>query len=189
MALTEIIFGITNAKIGVVELDASIRELHRGSATVTRHPIEAEAGSQSSVSDHVHVDPISIQIEGMVTNTPAEWLAGITGTEENRDIAAHQELLDDLLTGRLVTIVTTLLEYPNMVLESLEVARDAAKGNALHLSANATMVRLVTLSETEGAIRPVSNSTRNGGRTATEGADTATAEAAGLQSAAFKAIF
>jgi hypothetical protein len=165
MAFTELIFKPTPASIGVVTLDASVRESHTATAKATRHPIEAEAGSQSDVSDHVQVDPLMVEIEGVVTNTPVEWLGGASSVG-SKDLAqeAHQELLDTLLRGRLVTVTTTLLEYPNMVLEGLKVERDKDKANALHLIATAVMVSLVELEEDAGAgARPVTKSTKRKG--------------------------
>jgi len=182
MALTEIIFAIEPAKIGFVTLDASVRELHQASATVTRHPIEAEQGSQSDVSDHVKVDPLSIQIQGVVTNHPAEWLSAFFDSSESADVQAHLELLTTLLTGTLITVSTTLFEYENMILERFQVTRDAEKGNALYLDATATQVSLVTLEETE-AQRPVNESTKSSGKKNATEAD-ATTEAGSISALA-----
>lgn len=169
MALTELIFQVTPAQIGSVVLDASVKEVHTASAKATRHPVESEDGSTLEISDNIQIDPLQLQIDGVVTNTPAEWL----GTSfEDHDLAqsAHQELLDNLLTGKLITITTTLLEYPNMVLENLQVNRDAQKGNALYFSASAKMVTLVTLEETAvgDQARPVTESTKASGTQATK---------------------
>jgi hypothetical protein len=177
MALTELIFGTTKASIGLVELDASIRESHSANATVTRHPVEADVTGQTAISDNVHVDPLSIQIEGVVTNTPTDWLAGaLSSTETDADVQAHLELLGTLQLGELITVRTTLYEYENMVLESLQVTRDAASGNALHLTATATQVQLVELQETDigAGQRPVTKSTRRGGRRPAQAANTDT---------------
>lgn len=185
MALTELIFKRTPVSIGVVELDASVQESHRASAKATRHPIEAEAGSQSSVSDNVNVDPLSVQIQGIVTNHPAEW-ALLFEHSEKQAHEAHQDLLEALLGAKLITIKTSLMEYPDMVLEELQVTRDKDKGNALYLTATATMMRLVTLEETERA-RPVTKSTKNAGKKNTTETDATTSS--GSQSTAAKFFF
>jgi hypothetical protein len=187
MALTELIFKITPAEIGLVALDASVEEVHSASATVTRHPVEAEQGTQTDVSDNVQIDPVTIQIQGVVTNHPAEWL-GTFDNSETRDVQAYLELLTTLLTGTLITVTTTLLEYDDMVLERLQVTRNKEKGNALYLDATATQVRLVTLEESavEAGQRPVSQSTRNGGAKSAKPADAATSTKSSL---GFKALF
>lgn len=183
MALTELLVHRTPVSIGVVELDASVKEVHRAAAKASRHPIEADEGTQSTVSDNVHVEPLSVSIQGVVTNHPAEWI-GTFDNSEKRAHDAHQELLDILLRGQLVTIKTSLLEYPDMILEELQIDRDADKGNALYLNATATMVRLVTLEEVDAAVRPVTQSTKSGGKKKAVEADTATSE--GSQSALLK---
>jgi hypothetical protein len=165
MGLTEMIFTQRPAEIGLVVLDASVTEVHSARATVTRHPVEAEQGTQSAVSDNVQVDPLTVQIDGVVTNHPLENFAerlAFGDRSETQDVQAHLELLTTLLTGTLITIRTTLLTYEDMVLEQLSVTRDKEKGNALHLSATATQVRLVTLEETESQAKPLS--TKNAGK-------------------------
>jgi hypothetical protein len=179
MGLTELILGTRKASIGLVELDASVRELHRTTATVTRHPVEASTGEQTSITDHVRIDPLSIRIEGIITNTPAEWVAALQNFEKDRDVQEFLELQSSMLAGERVTIKTTLREYSDMVLESIEVTRDASKGNALYFVATATQVRLVTLQETEvAADRPVTKSTRKKGKKPAAQADSATSTSA-----------
>lgn len=172
MALTEILLRIDPVEIGLVTLDASVKEIHQASGTVTRHPVEASTG-QTDISDHFHPDPLTVQIEGVVTNHPAEWI-GTFDDSETRDVQAHLELLSTLLAGELITIRTTLYTYENMVLERFNVNRDANKGNALYLDATAVQVSLVDLEETELAQRPVVESTKGKGKKATQAADATT---------------
>jgi len=47
-------------------LDASVREVHTGSSTVTDHPVERG----SNVADHIRPDPDQLTIEGVISNTP-----------------------------------------------------------------------------------------------------------------------
>lgn len=160
----QLIFSNPPAQIGEITLDASVRELHKASAKATRHPIEAEEGSPSTISDHVLVDPLSIQIEGVVSNTPTGFLAGLFSLGQDPVHDAHQTLIDNVLTGAIVTVVTTLMEYPDMLLESVEVTRDASKGNALHFSATATQINRVSLVEIAAGLKPVSAATKAIGR-------------------------
>lgn len=170
MGLMEIVFqGPTPAQIGSVTLDASVKELHKASAKATRHPVESEAGFTSNISDNVHIDPLSIQIEGVVSGHPTLFLVAIArlfaGGAKDPVSEAHLDLLSDLLSGRLITVVTTLLEYPDMVLEDVEVTRDAKKGNSLYFRATATMITLVTLEtvETGGSGSAGGGATKSGG--------------------------
>ena len=149
MALTEILFGISNASIGItgelvtgkVVLDAAVAEVHSARASATRHPVE----SGSEITDHVQVAPLTVKIDGVISNYPAEVLASITYSGRDRAAEAYDSLLYKLLDGQICTIVTTLTTYDDMVLEVLDVQRDAKKGNALHFSAQAVQIRTVEL--------------------------------------------
>jgi len=168
MGLTELIFQVTPAQVGSITLDASVRENHSATAKVTRHPIQAEEGSQSTVTDHVIVDPLTITIDGVVSGHPAETAAYLqnlfSGGGRDPVREAHQTMLDDLLTGRLVTVITNLLEYPNMVLESVNVVREAKTGNSLHFTATATQVTLVRLETIDVEVRAPRRATKKGGK-------------------------
>lgn len=174
MGLTEIIAKTKQVEVGLVTLDAAVREIHTSAATVTRHPIEAEQGTQSAVSDNVKVEPDSIQIEGVVTNHPTE-LIGTFDNSETRDVQAYLELITTLQTGTLIEVKTTLREYFDMVIERVSVTRDKDRGNALYVDLTATNVRLVELEETEtSATRPPAQSTKSGGKKAATPADATT---------------
>lgn len=167
MGLTELIFGIAPVEIrpstgffGTITLDASVHENHHAAAKATRHPVEAEHG-QSDISDHVQVEPLSVQIEGVISNHPAEFLASAVYLGQDRAQDAYGELLYKLINGQPCTIVTTLNTYDNMLLELLEVPRDAGKGNALYFNATATQVSFIELQGEIGA--SVGGSTKNAG--------------------------
>lgn len=169
MSLTDLLFGPRQATIatagdfvGVITLDASVRELHRATAKATRRPVEAAKGEQGDISDHVLIEPLTVQIEGVISNYPVELLASLVYGGQDRAVAAYGELLYRLVNGKLCTIVTTLNTYENMILELVEVPRDAGKGNALYFNATASQIRLVQL-QTEASTRPVKRATRAGG--------------------------
>lgn len=52
--------------IGTVVVDASVNEVHSLPATVTEHPVEQGA----DVTDHVRLQPLSLTIQGLITNNP-----------------------------------------------------------------------------------------------------------------------
>lgn len=162
----QLIFQRPNASIGDVTLDASVRELHRASAKATRHPVEAEEGSSSTVSDHVMVEPLSVQIDGVVTNTPVTIGGGLFSLGQDPVQDAYGQMLYDLVNGQLVTIVTSLNTYEDMLLESVDVTRDASKGNALHFSATAVQITRASLVELELGQRPVTSATTSAGKKA-----------------------
>jgi len=148
VALLSLIFGEKQkARIGVVELDAALSETHSKEALVTDHPVEFGA----DVSDHIRRLPDSVEINGIVSNTPLVFLSAVTESPTRAE-DAYEELRRIMDEGELVTVATTLREYSNMALTNLAVARDAASGNVM----NATMsLREIIIAETQTVEAPV----------------------------------
>ena len=139
MSLSELLFKKTRAVVGLVQFDASLSESHLSEADITDHPVEEGA----NIADHIRNRPDSIEINGVVTNTPIAYLASLTakspltsdlGSVDDRVETAYQELLRIKNTGELVEVITSLRTYKNMVLKSVSVVRDQANGNILNTS-------------------------------------------------------
>jgi hypothetical protein len=149
MALLSLIFGEkAKARIGIAELDASLSETHSMSAEVTNHPVE----EGSEISDHIRKQPDSIQISGVVSNTPLVYLASIQAPSplmndltpvSDRAELAYAELQRIMSQGETVEVVTSLRTYENMALTSLSITRDAASGNVLNASMDLREVIIV----------------------------------------------
>lgn len=58
-----------------IVLDAMTSEVFNADAEITDHPVEAEA----DISDHIILKPKSLQIEGVITETPMDLAASLTG--------------------------------------------------------------------------------------------------------------
>lgn len=129
-----------------IQLDACVRELHHITAHATKHPIESVEGFPATVSDHVIVDPLAVQIDGVISNWPVAFAAALALSSDPAN-DAFNTLQGDVLNGTLVTISTSLFEYANMVLESVEITRDAHKANALHFTASALQLNIVQMQE------------------------------------------
>lgn len=138
MALTELLFNTRRSRIGlgassptatlaVVELDATISERHVRRNEITAHPVEVGV----DITDHVRRLPASIEIQGIVSNTPIVFFASLTEPPNRAEIADAQFLLM-LEQGLLLDVVTSLRSYSNMMLTSYEVDRDAENGNVLN---------------------------------------------------------
>lgn len=140
MAIAELIFGAPKkGKIGTVTLDCTVSESHKDEVEITDHPVE----TGSTISDHIRKRPISLSLEGIVTNTPVVFLASLMADSpvENdfipspdRVTRAYQELRRIQEEGEIVDVVTSLREYKNLAIESLSVSRSAETGNALNVS-------------------------------------------------------
>lgn len=145
MPLTDLIFGINRVEVGSLTLDAAVSEEHSSEVAVTDHPVEQGI----DISDNKRRLPRRLRIVGVVSNTPIELLGGGLAAG-NRDLAAW-EVLKALQAGaELITVVTTLETYEDMVIEKLSVPRDAARGNSLHVTIELRELRQVS-SETVAA--------------------------------------
>jgi hypothetical protein len=142
-------------KIGVVELDASLSESHESVVAATKHPVER--GSQ--ITDHLRPEPVTLTIEGIVSNTPisrkqqvravafggSEFAStsvaaspyGVPGYAEE----AFAKLREFQERGELLTVVTSLHTYENMALTKLTVPRDRSTGDALRFTATLEEIR------------------------------------------------
>ncbi len=137
MGLTDLIFGgKSNARVGVIEFDASISEIHSDEVEITDHPVEVG----SDVSDHIRKLPVTLELNGVVTNNPLVFLASFFAKSpkkndllptQDRVGAAYDELRRIQDNGEQVDVATSLRDYTNMVIQSLSISRDANTGNIL----------------------------------------------------------
>lgn len=123
-------------------VDASLSEDHNFDSEVTRDPVERGA----DITDHIRKLPISVTIEGVVSDTPIGDAAVARDVvlegegERSPETTYSAEALGVLLgirdRGEPVTIVTNLRVYDNMALERLNVPVDAETGAALRFTAS-----------------------------------------------------
>lgn len=153
-------------KIDNLTLDATISDKVSIRNEVTSLPIE----DGSDVNDHIIKKPLSLTIVGVVSNTPLASAIGLTAyTESFKSSAAGQLIkdtgtrvdsaLDELLriAGRtsgelidssdvpIVTVVTGLKVYSNLVLTMLNIERDRNTGDALPFTAEFTNIHKAKL--------------------------------------------
>jgi hypothetical protein len=157
--------------IGVIlEVEVCTNENHSREATVTTNPLE----SDGVVSDHIIKNPWDLSITGVISDTPLydyqRFLAqsygnalssvlpplGITGAavayksaaaqrKQDRPALAAYKVLSALLeAAEPFTLVTSYNRYPNMVLKSLSLPRDAQTSSACTFTLGITQVHFVT---------------------------------------------
>jgi hypothetical protein len=143
-------------KIDSIVLDASISENHQSEAEVTEHPVE----KGTNIADHARPKQDTLTIEGVISNTPLShdqqqrtvnaFGTNIvtTGTDAPRGQVgfaeeADRKLLDLKRNARLITIVTQLRTYENMILTSYVVPRDGKTGDVLRFNATFKQIRVV----------------------------------------------
>ena len=142
------LYNASPTSIGELVVDAALEEIHVRTAKATEHPVE----KGGNIADHILPQAVTVQIEGIISNTPmnllgyqlyktaANWKAGVSN---NLALTAFNQL-DALFAARQpIKIVTTLTTYENMVLENLTVRSTASTGEALCFSCCAKTIRLV----------------------------------------------
>ena len=151
MSLTEFLFGTKTrvtmgsmpfeGGVGFIQLDCSVHETHTDAAEITAHPVE----DGSIVSDHIRKLPNTLEISGIVTDTPITYLAslfakpptfasdGFIPSLPGSGRADEAYTLMQLMMEKGVTmiVITSLRNYNNMAIESLVVTRDASTGQTL----------------------------------------------------------
>lgn len=137
--LADLIIKKKKLTVGFVEFDCSVEEVHTDAVEKTEHPIE----EGSDTSDHIRKLPSTIEVNGIVTNTPLVFLASVQAPSpvtddifptNDRVGTAYKELREAQANGELVDVVTSLRKYKNMVIESISVIRNAQNGNVLNCS-------------------------------------------------------
>jgi hypothetical protein len=144
-------------------IDVSLSENHTFDAEVTDYPVE----SGGSISDNIRPKPITVSMEGIVSNTPI----GEIVTQRAAQAIAKPDSSQSLAPFRIsptgepsvvpaghayaflyilwksrepVTIRTSLDTFERMALTSLSIPRDAATGDALHFTAQFQQIQVVT---------------------------------------------
>lgn len=129
------------------ELDAAVVEDHTFDSEVTEYPVEKGA----DVADHVRARPIVVTIEGIVSDTPVGSLAERRFDQFGEFLYSGEAFtkLQEIRDAREpVRIITSLRSYDNMLLQSIQVPRDARTGDALRFRATFVQLQLVTNART-----------------------------------------
>ena len=126
--------------IEVVTLDATISQQHVASVQVTESPIEKGA----FVSDHAILKPEELTINGVITSTPTSG-----GMDESVITSTYGALVTMLQNRMTLVISTPLRSYSDMIMDSLNVPRDANTGGVFEFSAHFRQVIFVTTETTE----------------------------------------
>lgn len=100
-------------------LDASIRESHTATSTVTDHPVERG----SNVADHIRPDPDTLTMEAMISNTPhflpADHMGGVILADKEvrgAQVSAADSVGRAPFGGGAVGLVASALPLPTALL-------------------------------------------------------------------------
>jgi hypothetical protein len=143
-------------------IDCAISESHEIENEVTSFPVE----TGGMISDHVISKNKKLVLEGVVSDTPVGDMVGVreslltlgdqlaTGVDETAALPSRKALdkLEELdRTKRAVTVVSTLKEYRNMVLERLSVPVSSDKSGGLFFTATFVQVTFKQIARTKVA--------------------------------------
>lgn len=119
-----LLFGKKYARTSVsnIVLDAVISEEHSYNSRVTNYPIETGL----IISDHIINEPDTLQITGVISDTPLSFLAPF-----NNSINAFNSLVEIHNRKERITVVTGIKVYTNMIITSLQVPRNVQSGQSL----------------------------------------------------------
>src|SRR5574342_5520 len=98
-------------------IDVTVAEEHELPAEVTAHPVEDGA----DITDHVRLTPISVTLEGIVSDTPIGRLAEQRAPDGRPSDDAYAFLKLVRSRREPVTIETSLETFTNMILQHLSV--------------------------------------------------------------------
>lgn len=150
-----LLFNRTKPKLDAIELDATLSESHAKTATVTRNPVERG----SDVTDHVHIMPDRLKIEGVISQTPdvlrASFDPRFGGT--TRAKSAWAQLKELQAKREPFEVFTSLQSYTNMVISSLETTRTADTTHALRFTATLDEIEIASVSLVENLAADVAD--------------------------------
>lgn len=156
LLVTEPLYDGTQDTITEIPLDARVGSTYRFSAEITQFPVESGA----TITDHVHLRPDEIQLEGMVSDTPVNELPtylGLRGDRESHETGLRsQTAFDAMFTvwrDRLpLTVITEYMVFDDMLIESFEIPRAPDRGEAIWFTM--TLRKIVTVETLTAALPP-----------------------------------
>lgn len=123
-------------QIGAIMLDAVTEDSHEYTAQVTSHPIE----NGGFVSDHVFEEPRRVSITGEITESPVILFSAFNGLTDRR-VEAYDQLLALFKSRDVVSVVTGLKVYNDMVMNRFSIPRNQGTGRRLQFTAEFTEIR------------------------------------------------
>lgn len=144
---------IVSPTYGQFIFDAVFMTNHSANATVTQHPVQ----SGTSISDHAYMEPDEVSIDIGMTDTAASVSGGAS-----HSVNAYTQLRAIMELRELVTLVTRLRTYRNMLITSISVPDDyrtmyALRASIVFQQINVVSVSTVTVQETVTSSKTTTN--------------------------------
>ena len=127
---------------GTVYFDALLHADHNATVIPTQHPVQTGA----AITDHAYMAPKEITLEVGMTDV-------VSGT--GASARAYQQFLTIMAERDLVTVVTRLGAYQDMLLTAISVPDDYTTMNSLRCTLTFTEIRVATVggATVQGQIR------------------------------------
>lgn len=129
--------------IGGLEFDALINESKSYSSEVPEYAVE----TGYSVSDHISIKPVTVDLTLYVTNTPVTWKQS-HGSSSGRVAFVVSSLERMYFQRKLLTVVTSTDVYTNMAITAITVPKDETNKTSREISISLKQVTVATASTT-----------------------------------------
>ena len=161
---------IQNSTSTVIQLDVSLREQHTRDSPPTDFPIE----NGNSISDHIILKPFSLEITGIITDTPLSGVQQLVteaatttasalippvgvvaasgafalfkalANSKSPSVAAYGQLLQLQANAQPFDVLTSLYRYSSMWIKSISAPRDVDTGKTLVFTVSLAQLILVS---------------------------------------------
>ena len=125
-------------QIGDIVIDVFISETHTRNAQITEYPVEDGV----NISDHRHKNPLELEIEGLISE--ASIIDKIGGSKA-RVLDGYEQLKDVYDKNELISVVTGIEVYENMLISNFSIDRDKNTGGGLFFKMTLMQVNIVEL--------------------------------------------
>lgn len=146
--------------IDSVVFDAVVNEAHSGEVQVTDNPVERGV----DVTDNIRPKPEQIILDVIVSNSPLD--EALDGSPDNPKRASEafrvlRELRDG---GVLVSVVTGLRSYDSMVIQKIDVSRNAKTGQVLSAKIALRQILIADIATVPAPIKPSGQKKKSDGK-------------------------
>jgi hypothetical protein len=132
--------GQPDSAVSLLFFDATLKESHKGKNTITRQPVEQGV----DITDNVRPEPDELSLDAIITNAPLTFNGVTFPDSANYASDAYRLLLSLKNSATFLSVSTSLRDYDNMIISSLDVDRDKTTGQVLAVKISFQSVIIVS---------------------------------------------
>lgn len=141
-------YAVTN--VGGYFFDAVLKADHSSTTKITEHPIQNGA----SISDHAYMLQDRLVLEIGMSDCMDSFVNGQFSNSNSKSVSAYQVLKNIQSTFQVLTIVTRLTSYKNMLIESINAPDDVKTKDGLKATVNFKQIFLADVNTNFISARP-----------------------------------